>query len=51
MVLITGPVYGKLLGIGKSTLKTDVVNFLEGCNLGLEDVKVDYNWGFIPIGM
>ncbi|XP_048436053.1 uncharacterized protein LOC103930900 [Pyrus x bretschneideri] len=37
----TGLVYGKLLGISRYMLKTDVVNKLEGCNLSLEDVKVD----------
>ncbi|KAM1037788.1 hypothetical protein ACFX15_031928 [Malus domestica] len=47
----TGLVYGKLLGISRYTLKTDVVNMLEGCNLSLEDVKVDYNRAFTPMGM
>ncbi|KAB2630754.1 hypothetical protein D8674_008273 [Pyrus ussuriensis x Pyrus communis] len=28
------------LGISRNTLKTDIVNMLEGCNLRLEDVKV-----------
>ncbi|XP_070665835.1 uncharacterized protein [Malus domestica] len=43
--------YGKLLGKSRNTLKTDVVNMLEGCNLRLEDVKVDYNQAFTPMGM
>ncbi|XP_068317118.1 uncharacterized protein [Pyrus communis] len=34
-------VYGKLLGISRYTLKIDVMNTLEGCNLSLEDVKWD----------
>ncbi|CAN6715911.1 unnamed protein product [Malus baccata var. baccata] len=46
-----GLVYGKLLGNSRNTLKTDVVNMLEGCNLRLEDVKVDYNQAFTPMGM
>ncbi|KAL6145910.1 hypothetical protein ACLB2K_056593 [Fragaria x ananassa] len=44
-------VYGKLVGITRNTLRTDVVNLLEGCNLTLEDVKVHYNGPFIPTGM
>ncbi|XP_062002065.1 uncharacterized protein LOC133719889 [Rosa rugosa] len=46
-----GVVYGKLLGITRNTLKTDIVNLLEGCNLRLEDVKVQYNGPFVPSGM
>ncbi|KAH7513241.1 hypothetical protein FEM48_Zijuj12G0176300 [Ziziphus jujuba var. spinosa] len=47
----TGLVYGKLYGITRNTLKTDIVNLLEGCNLTLEDVKVDYSRSFTPLGM
>ncbi|XP_022143979.1 uncharacterized protein LOC111013764 [Momordica charantia] len=47
----TGLVYGKLYGITRNTLKTDIVNLLEGCNLGLDDVKVDYNRSFTPTSM
>ncbi|KAF3442057.1 hypothetical protein FNV43_RR15973 [Rhamnella rubrinervis] len=48
----TGLVYGKLYGrITRNTLKTDIVNMLEGCNLRLEDVRVDYNRSFSPIAM
>ncbi|KAK9290839.1 hypothetical protein L1049_009017 [Liquidambar formosana] len=47
----TGLVYGKLSGINKHTLKTDIVNLLEGCNLTLNDVKVDYNWNYMPMAM
>ncbi|KAM2467802.1 hypothetical protein FF1_009549 [Malus domestica] len=43
--------YGKLLGISRNTLKTDVVNMLEGYNLRMEDAKVDYNRAFRPMGM
>ncbi|XP_070665205.1 uncharacterized protein [Malus domestica] len=46
-----GLVYGKLLGNSRNTLKNDVVNMLEGCNLRLEDVKVDYNQAFTSMGM
>ncbi|TKY46388.1 hypothetical protein E2542_SST28427 [Spatholobus suberectus] len=45
----SGVTYGKLLGIRKHVLKTDIINFLEGCNLTLEDVKMDYNRSFFPV--
>ncbi|XP_062166872.1 uncharacterized protein LOC133873157 [Alnus glutinosa] len=47
----TGLVYGKLLGVTRHTLKTDVVNMLEGCKLTLDDLKIDYNRSFMPMGM
>ncbi|KAG7027296.1 hypothetical protein SDJN02_11308 [Cucurbita argyrosperma subsp. argyrosperma] len=46
-----GLVYGKLSGITRNTLKTDIVNLLEGCNLNLDDVKVEYNRSFTPTSM
>ncbi|XP_022972751.1 uncharacterized protein LOC111471264 [Cucurbita maxima] len=46
-----GLVYGKLYGITRNTLKTDIVNLLEGCNLNLDDVKVEYNRSFTPTSM
>ena len=49
--MISGLVYGKLFGITRHTLKTDIINMLEGCNLTMDDVKVDYNWSFTPNGM
>ncbi|XP_042945502.1 uncharacterized protein LOC122279172 isoform X2 [Carya illinoinensis] len=47
----TGLVYGRLIGVTRHTLKTDIVNLLEGCKLTLDDVKVDYNRSFSPVGM
>ncbi|XP_057971968.1 uncharacterized protein LOC131160363 [Malania oleifera] len=47
----TGLVYGRLVGITKYTLKTDIINMLEGCNLSIEDVKVDYNRSYAPVNM
>lgn len=47
----SGLVYGRLTGTTKYTLKTDIVNLLEGCNLSLEDVKVDYYRSYMPNGM
>ncbi|KAE9590233.1 hypothetical protein Lal_00027814 [Lupinus albus] len=47
----SGLIYGKLLGIHRHILKTDVINFLDGCNLTLDDVKMDYNRSFLPLGM
>ncbi|QCD92744.1 uncharacterized protein LOC114182701 isoform X2 [Vigna unguiculata] len=45
----SGVTYGRLFGIRKHVLKTDIINFLEGCNLTLEDVKLDYNRSLIPV--
>ncbi|KAI4300196.1 hypothetical protein L6164_033598 [Bauhinia variegata] len=40
------------LGINRHTLKTDIINLLEGCNLTLEDVKVNYSrGGYMPLEM
>lgn len=47
----TGLVYGKLYGNTRNTLKTDMVNLLEGCNLSLDDLKVEYSRIFKPISM
>ncbi|OAY41072.1 uncharacterized protein LOC110623640 [Manihot esculenta] len=47
----TGMVYAKLFGITRQTLKTDIINLLEGCNLTLDDIKVNYNRSFVPVGM
>ncbi|KAK6943728.1 hypothetical protein RJ641_024830 [Dillenia turbinata] len=47
-----GLAYGRLTGITRHTLRSDIVNLLEGCNLTLQDVKVEYNRSFFdPIGM
>ncbi|XP_062117085.1 uncharacterized protein LOC133830967 isoform X2 [Humulus lupulus] len=48
----SGSLYAKLTGgITRNTLKTDIVNLLEGCNLSLEDVKVDYFRDYNPSAM
>ncbi|WOL00683.1 hypothetical protein Cni_G09396 [Canna indica] len=46
-----GLAFAKLTGIRPHTLKTDVINYLEGCNLSTNDVKVEYTKGYNPIGM
>lgn len=46
-----GLVFGRLLGIGKNTLKTDVIHLFEGCNLSTDDVKVEYSRAYNPIGV
>ncbi|KAL5546260.1 hypothetical protein UlMin_005947 [Ulmus minor] len=46
-----GPVYGRFLPVSKHTLRTDVINMLEGCHLSMEDVKCDYNWNYFPTAM
>lgn len=47
----TGVVYGRLNGITNHTIKSDIVNLLEGCNLSLDDIKVEYNRSYAPMGM
>ncbi|XP_057445684.1 uncharacterized protein LOC130737846 [Lotus japonicus] len=47
----SGLTYARLHGIHRNMLKTDVISFLEGCNLTLEDVKVEYNRNFFPLAM
>ncbi|WJX25538.1 hypothetical protein P8452_14567 [Trifolium repens] len=47
----SGLTYAKLSGVHKHALKTDIISFLEGCNLTLEDVKMDYTRNFYPIAM
>ncbi|KAM7264823.1 hypothetical protein ACFE04_002506 [Oxalis oulophora] len=47
----TGAVYGKLTGTAKYTLKSDIVNLLDGSNLTTDDVKVIYNQSFSPAAM
>lgn len=42
-IYISGLAYGRMSGISRNTLKTDIVNFLDGCDLTLEDVKFEYN--------
>ncbi|KAG9453743.1 hypothetical protein H6P81_006647 [Aristolochia fimbriata] len=46
-----GSIYAKLTGIGKNTLKTDIIHFLEGCHLTTEDVRVEYNRTFASLSM
>ncbi|KAI8017419.1 putative sugar phosphate/phosphate translocator [Camellia lanceoleosa] len=46
-----GLVYGKLFGITKHTTKSDIISLLEGCNVNLDDMKVDYNRTYMPTGM
>ncbi|XP_008810519.1 uncharacterized protein LOC103721909 [Phoenix dactylifera] len=46
-----GLVFGRVTGIGRNTLKTDVIHFFEGCNLSADDVKVEYNRAYNPVGV
>ena len=48
---MSGLVYGKLFGITKHTTKSDIVNLLEGCEMSLDDIKVNYAKSFAPSGM
>ncbi|KAI4364128.1 hypothetical protein MLD38_020259 [Melastoma candidum] len=47
----SGPVYAKLFGNARHTTKSDVVNLLDGCNLTVDDVRVNYNNNFAPVAM
>ncbi|ESQ40180.1 hypothetical protein EUTSA_v10014568mg [Eutrema salsugineum] len=40
-----GRLYGKFSGVSKHTLKTDVMNILEGCNVTPDDLKFSYMRG------
>ncbi|CAM8959518.1 unnamed protein product [Rhodiola kirilowii] len=40
-----------LIGTIKNTLRSDVVNLLEGCDLSLEDVRTVYGQTFMPISI
>ena len=53
----TGLAYGRFystIGMGnrleKTMLKTDIIHQLDRCGLSLDDVKMDYNMGFTPLG-
>ncbi|XP_020113297.1 uncharacterized protein LOC109727564 isoform X2 [Ananas comosus] len=46
-----GLVFGRLTGIGKNTMKTDVLHYLEGCNLSTDDIKFDYTKAYNPVGV
>ncbi|PUZ41612.1 hypothetical protein GQ55_9G518400 [Panicum hallii var. hallii] len=52
-----GLAYGRFYsttGVGnrleKNMLKTDIIHHLDRCGLSLDDVKMDYNRGFTPLG-
>lgn len=49
--LLLGVFYGKLLGISRQTLKSDIINLLEGCNLTPDDLKVNYTRNYMPFAM
>ena len=53
----TGLAYGRFYsptGMGnrleKNMLKTDIIHQLDRCELSLDDVKMDYNRAFTPLG-
>jgi len=53
----TGLAYGRFystIGMGnrleKTMLKTDIIHQLDRCGLSLDDVKMDYNRAFTPLG-
>ncbi|XP_042510610.1 uncharacterized protein LOC122086013 [Macadamia integrifolia] len=44
----SGMVFGRLVGSPRNTIKTDIINLLEGCNLTPEDIKFEYNRAYAP---
>eukprot|EP00262_Sarcandra_glabra_P005290 TRINITY_DN1670_c1_g3_i1.p1 TRINITY_DN1670_c1_g3~~TRINITY_DN1670_c1_g3_i1.p1 ORF type:complete len:248 (-),score=16.15 TRINITY_DN1670_c1_g3_i1:265-1008(-) len=44
-------IYGRLMGLGRHLLKTDVIQFFDGCELTKQDIKVDYNRIYSPVAM
>ncbi|KAF5750986.1 hypothetical protein HS088_TW03G01327 [Tripterygium wilfordii] len=47
----TGLVYGKLSGIRRNALKSDILYLIDGCNLTPDDIKVNYTKSFMPVEM
>nr|AQZ41243.1 stress-associated protein [Aeluropus littoralis] len=52
-----GVAYGRFYSVvpggnnlGRDMLKTDIIHCLDKCDLSLEDVKIDYNRGYYPMG-
>lgn len=43
--VLSGGFYGKFSGFSKHTLKTDIMNILEGCNVTPDDLKFSYMRG------
>ncbi|KAI3914843.1 hypothetical protein MKX01_018012 [Papaver californicum] len=46
-----GSVYAKLFGIGMFPTINELMSLLESCNLGAQDIKVQYNNLFLPVSM
>ncbi|OMO72677.1 hypothetical protein CCACVL1_17663 [Corchorus capsularis] len=46
-----GFVYGSLQGFSKYSMKSDIINLLEGANLTPDDIKINYNRNFLPFTM
>lgn len=43
--VVSGKLYGKFSGFSKHTLRSDVMNILEGCNVTSDDLKFSYMRG------
>ncbi|WVZ56508.1 hypothetical protein U9M48_007025 [Paspalum notatum var. saurae] len=51
--LAYGRFYSATIGgsrLEKNMLKTDIIHHLDRCGLSLDDVKIDYNRGYTPLG-
>ncbi|XP_043698386.1 uncharacterized protein LOC122649084 isoform X2 [Telopea speciosissima] len=44
----SGITFGRLVGSPRNTIKTDIINLLEGCNLTPQDIKFEYNRAYSP---
>lgn len=47
----TGVLYAKLIGGSKYAMKSDIISFLDGCNLTPDDIKFSYSFHFEPAGV
>eukprot|EP01018_Ginkgo_biloba_P019891 Gb_33707 [translate_table: standard] len=44
-------IYGRLTGVGRNTLKSDIIHFFDSCGLRPEDIKIAYNRNYSPLGI
>lgn len=47
----TGLVYGRISGIGRHTMKSDIISMLGTSKLSLDDVRFEYNMNYAPVAV
>ncbi|MCD7467550.1 hypothetical protein HAX54_005050 [Datura stramonium] len=47
----TGLVYGRISGIGRHTMKSDIISMLGTSKLSLDDIRFDYNLNYAPVAV